>query len=766
MTLDLLRAYALFLLLFAFARSHALSSDGSLLLSFKYSVLSDPLAVLDNWNCTDDTPCSWTGVTCSGSGDVVGKPEFFRVIDLSLPNSQLLGSIPEKLGLIKHLRTLDLSGNFLNGTLPKSLFNISHLQVLSLSDNSISGELPDLGLAKGLKVLNLSGNALAGRVPESLASSRNLTVVSLRGNYFSGSVPSGFNFVEVLDLSSNLFNGSLPVDLGGEDLKYLNLSHNKFSGSVSPEFAGKIPANASIDLSYNNLAGIIPESVALLNQKTESFAGNKHLCGKPLRTQCVIPSTLSIPPNDTSISSSPAIAAIPRTANGPETSKQNKLKPGVVAGITAGDLAGIGILVVIFVYIYRMKKKKSKTEEESTGNYKNEAKCAMWPCLEVGEEWEKRDNYKGKPTDDIAERKEKQVSFKDQADDVEEREKKGHYENKSNDVVEGREKQEELVLVDGETEMETEMLLRSSAYVLGSSGETIVYKAVMEDGTAVAVRRIGGSGSGEERNEFEKEVRAVAKLRHENLVRVRGFYWGEDEKLVISDYLSGGSLASALGYNNTGCSSPHLPFEVRLKIARGVARGLTYLHQRKRMHGNIKPSNILLSPDMCALIADFGLHRFLSTDNHRRVGGPRLRLFGFNRSNTYRGGIEDPSISNTTPTKHAKRTSGYNAPESLQNCRPNPSWDIYSFGVVLLELLTRKVFSDRELSRWTVGSVEEEKHAVLRMADVAVWDDVRCREDAVLACFELGFRCASLVPRKRPCMKEALHVLEELSCQT
>ncbi|KAG5625205.1 hypothetical protein H5410_010423 [Solanum commersonii] len=101
--------------------SFGLNIDGTLLLSFKYSVLEDPLSILDNWDYNDATPCLWTGVTCA--------PDMFRVTSLVLPNSKLIGSIPEELGFIQHLHTIDLSNNFLNGTLPVSLLNASECQV-------------------------------------------------------------------------------------------------------------------------------------------------------------------------------------------------------------------------------------------------------------------------------------------------------------------------------------------------------------------------------------------------------------------------------------------------------------------------------------------------------------------------------------------------------------------------------------------------------------------------------------------------------------
>ncbi|KAM7525925.1 hypothetical protein LguiA_015827 [Lonicera macranthoides] len=134
-------------------------------------------------------------------------------------------------------QTLDLSNNFLNGTLPISLFNSSELQVLFLADNVISAELPEsFSKMKSIQLLNLSDNALAEKFPEVVNSLKNLNVVSLRSNYFSDSISSGFQFVQVLDLSSNLFNGTLYLEFGGKNLRYLNLSYNKlFSNSSRPK---------------------------------------------------------------------------------------------------------------------------------------------------------------------------------------------------------------------------------------------------------------------------------------------------------------------------------------------------------------------------------------------------------------------------------------------------------------------------------------------------------------------------------------------------
>ncbi|KAG9130307.1 hypothetical protein Leryth_004315 [Lithospermum erythrorhizon] len=767
------------LIFLLFVPSFSLNIDGTLLLSFKYSIVSDPLSVLENWDYNDETPCLWSGVTCSRVGTSIGTPDMFRVINLVLPNSNLFGSIPEDLGLIQHLRTLDLSNNVLKGTLPISLFNATELQVLSLSNNTISGGMPEFSKGnKSLRLLNLSANALSGKIPKSLTSLENLTVVSLKSNHFSGELPSGFHEVEILDISSNLLYSSLPMDFGGENLRYLNLSANKFSGLISDKFAEKIPENCTIDLSFNNLTGQIPDTLPLSNQKAEYFSGNIQLCGKPLKKLCTIPSSLSKQPKSSINSSSAAIAVIPKnydrnptpdasgtTTNDDQNQPQHGLKPGAIAGIIVGDLAGIGVLALLILYVYQLRKKNQKpnttttTDKESykSNNMVSEppissvvvkdpptnAVSSSWSCLTI-KNGEETSEATGSDTDD------------------------NKTNNDARNQVEYPESKTErsLTMFDEETQLDFETLFKASAYILGSSGASIVYKAVLHDGTSFAVRRIGENGALLRLKEFDNQVRAIAKLKHPNLVKVRGFYYGDDEKLMICDYISNGSLETA-GYRKVGSSPYHLPFDVRLKIARGVARGLSYIHDKKHVHGNIKPSNILLNQEMEPVISDFGLQWLIYGKQNLKSDGSSARHFGSKRSTSsnYDHSVHDsPYIA---PSGFIGCTSPYHAPESLQNLKPNPKWDVYSFGILLLELLTGKVYSDRELSQWSTttitGSVEEDKHQVLRMVDGAIRGEVQfSKEEHTLACFKLGFSCASLNPQKRPSMKYAFQVLEKI----
>lgn len=746
-----------------------INTDGLLLLSFKNSVLRDPFGVLQGWNHNDTTPCSWNGVTC-------GAPDFaaanLRVTGLSLPDSGLLGPIPSTLGLIQHLRDLNLSNNSINGSVPYSLFRASELQILDFSNNLISGELPNLvGKLTQLRVLNLSDNALSGNLPENLTVLHNLTVISLKNNYFFGTLPRSFNYVQILDISSNLINGSLPPDFDGGSLSYLNVSFNRLSGEIPPEFAAKIPTNATIDFSFNNLTGPIPQSNLFLNQSTASYSGNDDLCGKPLKNLCPIPSSVATLPETTK--SPPAIAAIPKTidsspatadpdgAGSPPNSKSG-LRTGTILGIVVGDIAGVAILVLLFIYVYHKRKKSINTaiKEAETAKDFDWASSASspdeynwlrtWTCLKKSRQAADDDGAVS-TTDSATSEFENTENPRKQVGHVSQDHKTGA-----------------LVTVDGEKELELETLLKASAYILGASGSSIMYKAVLEDGITLAVRRIGENGVDRFRD-FENQVRVIAKLVHPNLVRIRGFYWGADEKLIIYDFVPNGSLANAR-YRKAGSSPCHLPWELRLKIAKGVARGLCYIHEKKHVHGNLKPSNILLGPEMEAKIGDFGLERLVTGENSSKTCGS-ARNFGSKRSTASRDSFQDYATGATpSPSPSVIGVSPYNAPESLRSLKPNPKWDVFAFGVVLLELLTGKVIASEEVGPALVigasTSADEDKGKVLRMADMAIRADMEGKEDSLLALLKLGYNCICPVPQKRPSMKEVLQALERFPCSS
>uniref|UniRef100_A0ACD5WRN3 Uncharacterized protein n=1 Tax=Avena sativa TaxID=4498 RepID=A0ACD5WRN3_AVESA len=208
----------------------------------------------------------------------------------------------------------------------------------------------------------------------------------------------------------------------------------------------------------------------------------------------------------------------------------------------------------------------------------------------------------------------------------------------------------------------------------GSSG--VVYKGVLEDERPVALKKLEHISRGKE--EFQAELSVIARIYHMNLVRIWGFCSEGSHRLLVCEYVENGSLASILfsGKNNI-----LLDWKQRFNIALGVAKGLAYLHHECLewvIHCDVKPENILLDQNFEPKITDFGLAKLLN-----------------------RGGSSENM-------SHVRGTAGYIAPEWISGLPITSKVDVYSYGVVLLELL-----SGRRVSELTVGS-DAEVRSMLR----------------------------------------------------
>lgn len=168
------------------------------------------------------------------------------------------------------------------------------------------------------------------------------------------------------------------------------------------------------------------------------------------------------------------------------------------------------------------------------------------------------------------------------------------------------------------------------------------------------------------------------------------------------------------------------------------------------------------------VIGDFGLERLVPGDGSYGPGGS-ARQFGSKRSVLSTSSLPDllaaagASPCGSSSTSAFAPPPPYQSPESLKNLKPNAKWDIYSFGMVLLELIAGRVFSEVELCQWNAGFVVEERNRIRRMADPALRGDVEGKEEALLTCFKLGFACCSTAPQRRPLMKDAVQVLEKVT---
>ncbi|KAI3453063.1 hypothetical protein Pfo_009726 [Paulownia fortunei] len=471
----------------------SLNDEGIALLSFKQSIKEDPEGSLNNWNYSDETPCSWNGITCNEQ----------RVVSISIPKKKLSGFLSSSLGSLSELRHVNLRSNKFFGGLPSQLFTAQGLQSLVLYGNSFSGTLPfEIGNLQYLQTLDISQNFLNGSLPPSLIQCKRLRNLDLSQNNFSGSLPDGFgknlSLLEKLDLSYNEFGGSIPGDLGYlSNLQgTVDLSHNMFNGSI-PASLGNLPEKVYIDLTYNKLSGPIPQNGALINRGPTAFIGNPGLCGPPLKNLCTSDSEASSP------------ASFPYLPNNyPSQGGDNVGKVGggrglskaAVIAIIVSDVIGICVIGLLFSYCYSRICSCGKKKGEHAYGFERGGKG----------------------------RKECLCFRKDESETLSE-----------------NAEQYDLVPLDAQVAFDLDELLKASAFVLGKSGVGILYKVVLEDGLTLAVRRLGEGGL-QRFKEFQTEVEAIGKLRHQNIVTLRAYYWSVDEKLLIYDFIPNGNLATAV----------------------------------------------------------------------------------------------------------------------------------------------------------------------------------------------------------------------------
>ncbi|TKY58138.1 G-type lectin S-receptor serine/threonine-protein kinase SD2-5 [Spatholobus suberectus] len=200
---------------------------------------------------------------------------------------------------------------------------------------------------------------------------------------------------------------------------------------------------------------------------------------------------------------------------------------------------------------------------------------------------------------------------------------------------------------------------------LGQGGFGSVYKGVLPDGTQLAVKKLEGIGQG--KKEFRVEVSIIGSIHHHHLVRLKGFCAEGSHRLLAYEYMANGSLDNWIFNKHNG--EFVLDWETRYNIALGTAKGLAYLHENcdpKIIHCDIKPENVLLDDNFLVKVSDFGLAKLMTRE--------QSHVF-----TTLRG------------------TRGYLAPEWITNCAISEKSDVYSYGMVLLEIIGgRKNYDPRE----------------------------------------------------------------------
>ncbi|KAL8234992.1 hypothetical protein R6Q59_021092 [Mikania micrantha] len=261
---------------------------------------------------------------------------------------------------------------------------------------------------------------------------------------------------------------------------------------------------------------------------------------------------------------------------------------------------------------------------------------------------------------------------------------------------------------------------------LGEGGFGTVYKAQLQDGRTVAIKRASKENSDALRSEFRSEIELLAKIEHRNLVKLLGYVDKGNERLIITEYVPNGTLREHLDGLHGTC----LDFSQRLEICIDIAHGLTYLHsyaEKQIIHRDVKSSNILLTDRMRAKVADFGFAK-----------------------------VGDNEGGKTHVLTKVKGTVGYLDPEYMRTFKLTPKSDVYSFGVLLIEILTgrrpvesRRSPEEKVTVRWAFGKFNDGE--VMDLVDPQMKDAVDVKIFKKM--LSLSFQCAAPTRVDRPEMK-------------
>ncbi|KAK7309708.1 hypothetical protein RJT34_06653 [Clitoria ternatea] len=274
----------------------------------------------------------------------------------------------------------------------------------------------------------------------------------------------------------------------------------------------------------------------------------------------------------------------------------------------------------------------------------------------------------------------------------------------------------------------------NSKNILGRGGFGIVYKACLNDGSVVAVKRLKDYNAAGGEIQFQTEVETISLAVHRNLLRLSGFCSTHNERLLVYPYMSNGSVASKLKDHIHG--RPALDWTRRKRIALGTARGLVYLHEQcdpKIIHRDVKAANILLDEDFEAVVGDFGLAKLL---DHR-----------------------DSHV-----TTAVRGTVGHIAPEYLSTGQSSEKTDVFGFGILLLELITghkaldfgRAANQKGVMLDWVKKLHQDGRLSQMVDKDLKGNFDLVELEEMV----QVALLCTQFNPSHRPKMSEVLKMLE------
>ncbi|XP_058198324.1 putative receptor-like protein kinase At3g47110 [Rhododendron vialii] len=617
-------------------------------------------------------------------------------------DNQISGSIPEGITNLIGLMRLDISGNSFTGEIPEGIGKFERLGVLRLFDNRISGAIPEtIGNITKLQRLYLYNNYLSGNIPPSLENCKQLEVLLLFSNNLTGfipkevvSLPRTLSFM----LAQNSLSGPLPVEVGNmSKLIELDVLNNRLSGEI-PSTLSKCIMLESLNLGDNLFGGRIPSALNSLKSLHTLDLSRNNLSGQiqAYLQNFTLLQYLNLSYNDLdgevpeqgvfrnisafSIVGNRKLCGGIKSLGLPSCQVPVKQKRGTSLAVKIAIPVAISCLVQLaFLLVCLCRKKRSESS----------------PSIML-------------PTDEQF----RQVSYS------------------------------ELVQATNQF---------SSSNLIGEGRYGFVCRGVLgNDGTAVAVKVLKLTEKGAAKS-FMAECNALRNIRHRNLIKIVTTCSsidskGNDFKALIFEFMPNGSLEEWL-HQSEGDQIEHprsLSLTQRLSIAIDMASALEYLHhhcQAAIVHGDLKPSNILLGHDMTARVSDFGLARYLSDSL--------------------------PTISQTASSSTGIRgTVGYVAP----GIKASIQGDVYSFGILLLEMFTGRkptymTFEDGQNIHQFTKAVLPER--VMEIAEPSLFsevgsddDDNKTREgkikDCLVAVLTIGVSCSVEPPRERMDMRDAV----------